>query len=221
MRHLRRRTLMFSLLVLASAPAGIAAVARGAEAEPAIGQPAPPFSVKDADGKARSLAEFKGKVVVLEWTNDGCPYVRKHYETGAMQALQRDAARQGVVWLTVISSAPGKQGYLDPAGVKAWKASTGAAPAAVLLDAAGTMGRAYGARTTPHMFVVDKAGKLAYMGGADDRATPFGGDKAKAEAEIKQAKPYVRLALADVLAGRPVATPVTRPYGCSVKYQGS
>lgn len=221
MRQLRRRSLMLGLLVLASATTVVAPFARSAEAEPAIGQPAPAFSVKDADGRIRTLAEFKGKVVVLEWTNDGCPYVRKHYETGAMQALQKDAARQGVVWLTVISSAPGKQGYLDGAGVKAWKASTGAVPADVLLDPAGAMGHAYGARTTPHMFVIDKTGKLAYMGGADDRATPFGGDKAKAEADIKQAKPYVKLALADVLAGRPVATPVSRPYGCSVKYQGS
>lgn len=198
-------------LVLSASVAFSFAFAAGAQAAPAVGQPAPAFSVKDADGKTRSLSEFKGKTVVLEWTNEGCPYVQKHYKSGNMQGLQKQAAADGVVWLTVVSSAPGTQGYLDGAKAKAWKANHKAASNALLLDASGAVGKAYDARTTPHMYVVDKGGKLVYMGGIDDKPT------ASADS-LNGAKNYVAAALADVKAGRAVAQPVTKPYGCSVKY---
>ena len=148
-----------ALLPTASAPA---------QAAPAVGQPAPAFTAVDADGKTRSLSEFKGKTVVLEWTNNGCPYVKKHYDSGSMQKLQGAAAQDGVVWLSVISSAPGQQGYLKPADVKTWKASTKAAPASVLLDPAGKIGRAYDAKTTPHIYVIDAGGVVRYQGAIDD-----------------------------------------------------
>lgn len=191
---------------------GLAAIIAGpAAAQPQLGQPAPAFSAVDADGRTRTLAEFRGRTVVLEWTNNGCPYVGKHYNSGAMQRLQRQAAKDGVVWLTVISSAPGMQGHLTPAQAKLWKAKVKAAPAAVLLDADGRVGRAYDAKATPHMFVVDGAGRVAYMGGIDDRPS-------SEPASLKGAKNYVAAALADLKAGRPVAQAVTRPYGCGVKY---
>lgn len=187
------------------------ALATPAAAAPVIGQPAPAFTAVDGDGRARSLSEFKGKTVVLEWTNGGCPYVQKHYGAGAMQSLQASAAKDGVVWLTVVSSAPGKQGYLAPADAKTWKADTGAASTAVLLDPAGKVGKAYDARTTPHMYVVNPAGRLVYMGGVDDKPTAD-------PSSLKGAKNYVVAALGDVKAGRAVAVPVSKPYGCSVKY---
>lgn len=182
-------------------------------AAPAIGQPAPAFSATDADGKTRSLADFTGKTVVLEWTNEGCPYVGKHYKSGSMQKLQKSATADGVVWLTVVSSAPGAQGYLTPEAAKGWKSRHEAGSTALLLDPSGKVGKAYGARTTPDMYVVDKTGKLVYMGGIDDKpvADP---------ASLKGANNYVADALADLKAGRPVATPVTKSYGCSVKYAG-
>lgn len=182
-----------------------------AQAAPALGQPAPAFKATDAAGRTRSLAEFRGKTVVLEWTNNGCPYVQKHYNSGHMQGLQREAARDGVVWLSIVSSAPGMQGYLKPNEAKAWKARVGAASSDVLLDPTGVVGRAYDARTTPHMFIIDKAGKVAYMGGIDDQPTPD-------PDSLRIARNYVTAALADVKAGRPVAEAATRPYGCSVKY---
>ena len=187
------------------------AIAAPAAAAPVIGQPAPAFTALDADGRTRSLSEFRGKTVVLEWTNAGCPYVQKHYKSGAMQALQKRAVADGVVWLTVISSAPGKQGHVAGADAKAWKASNNAGFTALLLDPAGKVGKAYDARTTPHMYVVDKAGKLAYMGGIDDKPTAD-------PSSLRGAKNYVTAALADIKAGRPVATAVSKPYGCSVKY---
>ena len=182
-----------------------------AAAAPVVGKAAPAFSAVDAQGKTRSLAEFKGKTVVLEWTNEGCPYVQKHYGSGAMQALQRKAAADGVVWLTLVSSAPGKQGYLDAGAAKAWKTKQKAAYSALLLDPKGEVGRAYEAKTTPHMYIVDPAGTLVYMGGIDDKPTPD-------PASLKGARNYVTAALADLKAGRPVAEAATRPYGCSVKY---
>ena len=194
--------------------AAAAVIAAPAAAAPVLNQPAPAFTVADADGKSRSLAEFRGKTVVLEWTNNGCPYVQKHYNSGHMQGLQKEATAEGVVWLTIISSAPGFQGYLTPPQAKAWKAKAGAHSSDVLLDPKGTVGRAYAARTTPHMFVIDRTGKLVYMGGIDDQATTD-------PDSLKTAKNYVTAALADVQAGRPVATAVTRPYGCSVKYSSA
>ncbi len=197
-------------LGLTAAAALLTATGAAAQAAPVIGQPAPGFSAKDADGATRSLAQYRGKTVVLEWTNHECPYVKKHYG-GAMQALQRDATRDGVVWLSVVSSAPGQQGHVSGAQARQLVAARKAAPTAVLLDADGRLGRLYGAKTTPHMFVIDPQGRLAYAGGIDDIPT------AKPE-DLARAKPLVRLALADVKAGRKVATPVSRPYGCAVKY---
>lgn len=196
---------------LAFAAALTLAAAGPALAAPAIGQPAPAFTIKDGAGQTRSLSEFKGKTVVLEWTNAGCPYVQKHYESGNMQGLQKSATKDGVVWLTLVSSAPGKQGYVSPAEARTWKATTGAASTAVLLDPSGQVGHAYEAKTTPHMYVVNSAGKLVYMGGIDDRPTAD-------PASLKGATNYIAAALSDVKAGRPVAKAVSKPYGCTIKY---
>lgn len=200
--------------LMALAAAGAVAWASPAAAAPVLGQPAPALQAVDADGRTRSLAEFKGKTVVLEWTNNGCPYVRKHYDSGNMQGLQKQATKDGVVWLTVISSAPGTQGHMTGAQAKAWKAKEGAASTAVLLDPTGVVGRAYDAKTTPHMYVVDKAGTLVYMGGIDDKASAD-------PATLKTATNYVKAALSDVKSGRAVAQAATRPYGCSVKYSSA
>ena len=187
------------------------ALAAPALAAPAIGQPAPAFTIKDGAGKTRSLAEFKGQTVVLEWTNAGCPYVQKHYESGNMQGLQKAATQDGVVWLTLISSAPGKQGYVSSDEAKTWRTATGAGATALLLDPAGRVGRTYQAKVTPHMYVVNAAGTLVYMGGIDDKPSAD-------PASLKGAKNYVAAALADLSAGRPVANTVSRPYGCTIKY---
>ncbi len=183
----------------------------GVLAKPEVGAPAPAFTGTDTTGHSWSLGDLQGKTVVLEWTNHDCPYVRKHYGSGNMQALQREATEDGALWLTVISSAPGKQGHVSPAEADALTKRRGAAPTAVLFDPDGTIGRAYGARTTPHLYVVDGSGILVYMGGIDDRPTTD-------PADIEGAANYVRAALADLSAGKPVSQPVTRPYGCSVKY---
>ena len=203
----RRHLMLAAAAALATAAGG--AVAQGAG--PVIGQPAPNFSAPDADGTTRSLNQYRGKTVVLEWTNADCPYVKKHY-TGAMQALQRDATRDGVVWLSIVSSAPGEQGHVNGAQAKQLTASRNASPTAVLLDPSGAVGRLYGAKTTPHMFVINPQGRLVYAGGIDDVPTN------KAE-DLARAKPLVRLALADMKAGRAVAIPSSRPYGCAVKYK--
>jgi peroxiredoxin len=189
----------------------LAALAAPARAAPEIDAPAPAFSAADETGKLRALADFKGKVVVLEWTSDACPYSHKHYDSGNMQRLQKTATRDGVVWLTVITDAPGSAGYMSPEQVRRWKRKVGSHATAVLIDADARVARAYEAKTTPHMFVVDRAGRLAYMGGIDDR--PY-----VDPASLKGATNYVALALADLKARRPIAHPVTRPYGCSVKY---
>jgi hypothetical protein len=177
-----------------------------------VNHPAPAFTAQDADGKAVSLAGLRGKTVVLEWTNNGCPFVGHMYASGVMQRLQRQAAANGVVWLTVISSAPGKQGYLTPPGVKAWKAGAGAAPADVLLDPGGALGHLYDARTTPDMFVIDPAGKLVYAGAIDDHVSTD-------PADARTANNYVVMALQALKAGKPVSPAVTKSYGCTVKYQ--
>ena len=195
-----RTSLMFCLALCASA-------AQAAS----VGQPAPAFSATDASGKAVSLADFKGKTVVLEWVNPECPYVRKHYDSANMQATQKAAGAKGVVWLSVNSTHAGHEDFKKPAEMLAWAQKQGAAPSATLMDGEGKIGRSYGARTTPHLYVIDAKGLLAYVGGIDDKpsANP---------ADVKGAKNYVNAALADVLAGKPVAQPVTRAYGCSVKY---
>ena len=187
--------------------AALLAVSTGATAALQIGQPAPAFTAVDTAGTTHSLSDFLGKVVVLEWTNHDCPFVKAHYDAGNMQAQQRDATADGVVWLSVISSAPGKQGHVSPAKADELTASRNAAPTAVLLDEDGEMGRAYKARTTPHMYVIDAEGKLAYMGGIDSGPS-----------NIDTATQYVPAALANVMAGKPADPSVTRPYGCSVKY---
>jgi peroxiredoxin len=196
-------TLMAGLLMTATA-----------HAAPEIGKPAPDFSATDSNGKTVRLSDFKGKTVVLEWTNDGCPYVQKHYSSNNMQSLQKEETAKGIVWLTLISSAPGEQGYATGDEANKLTASRGAAPTAVLLDSEGKVGRLYSARTTPHMFVVTPDGTLAYMGGIDNKPTAN-------PADIATAKNYVRAALDSLAAGKPVADAVTRPYGCSVKYKYS
>jgi len=175
------------------------------------GSPAPDFTVTDTGGKPVALSSFRGKHVVLEWTNHDCPYVRKHYSTETMQKLQRDATSEGVVWLTVISSAPGQQGHVEALEADKLTADRKAAPTAVLLDTDGKVGRLYGATTTPHMYVIDKTGALTYMGAIDDKPST-------SVDTIKSARPYVREALAALRDGKPVPTASTRPYGCSVKY---
>ena len=190
---------------------GALLVPKVAAAAPQIGQPAPAFTSTDSKGASVSLNQYRGKTVVLEWTNADCPYTRKHYTSGNMQGVQALAQKNGVVWLTVISSAPGKQGYVNGPAADALTTSRGASPTAVLLDPSGTVGRLYGAKTTPHMFVIDKNGTLQYMGGIDSLATAEVDD-------IPKAEPYLKEAMLAVTQGAPVAHPVTKPYGCAVKY---
>src|SRR3989441_10941562 len=180
-------------------------------AVPKTGVAAPVFTATDTSGKAVSLGDQRGKLVVLEWTNHDCPYVRKHYDTGNMQTLQKEATGQGAVWLTIISSAPGTQGYVNPREADELTTTRKAAPTAVLLDPTGVVGKMYGATNTPHMYVIDKAGTLMYAGAIDDRPTTRRGD-------VQVAHNYVREAWQAVAAGQPVKTPVTRAYGCTVKY---
>lgn len=176
-----------------------------------IGQTAPAFTVKDIDGKEQSPAQYKGKIVVLEWNNPRCPFVRKHYGSGNMQSLQEYALGKGVVWLTINSSAPGKEGYMDATAAKAKIAETGAHETAYILDPEGALGKLYGAKATPHMFVIDASGKLAYEGAIDNTPTPD-------PADVKTADNYVKDAINALLAGKKVAVAQTRAYGCSVKY---
>lgn len=180
-----------------------------------IGQPAPAFELKDTSGKTVKLADFKGKHVVLEWVNPGCPFVVKHYGSQNMQGLQKTYTARDVVWLSVNSTAKSASDYLEPAAlntklVKDW----GAAPTAVLMDESGKVGRAYAAKTTPHMYVIDPAGKLVYAGGIDDKRTSN-------PADVKTANNFVKAALTESMAGKPVSTPTATPYGCSVKYDAS
>jgi hypothetical protein len=178
---------------------------------PGIGRAAPEFTAVDSQGNTRRLSDFHGKVVVLEWTNDGCPFTRKHYKSGNMQSLQALAYKNDVIWFTVISSAVGKQGYVTGPGADELTRTRGASPTAVLLDPTGTVGRLYHAKTTPHLFVIDRNGALQYMGGIDSIDTVDISDIGKAE-------PYAKEAMLAVVQGQPVPHPVTRPYGCSVKY---
>ena len=207
---LSRRLFLAGSSLVALAPAGIA-LPRAAWAAARVGEPAPTFSINDTSGKSVSLADQRGKIVVLEWTNHECPYVRKHYESGNMQALQKETVAQGVVWLTVISSAPGTQGYVTAKEADELTSTRKAGPTAVLFDSTGTVGKAYGATNTPHMYVIDKTGTLMYAGAIDDRPT-------SRKSDVPGAHNYVRAALQSVAAGQPVKTPVTRAYGCTVKY---
>lgn len=178
---------------------------------PDIGKPAPLFTAVDSNGKTWSLADLKGKVVVIETTNDGCPYVRKHYNAKNMQDQQREAAAKGVVWLTSASSAKGEQGHVTAEQANALIKSWDAAPAAVLLDPESKIARAYGATVTPHMYIIDANGVLVYKGGIDSIPS-------SSVADVPKAKQYVRVALGEVLAGKPVTESSTRAYGCTLKY---
>jgi peroxiredoxin len=193
-----------ALLLLIGMPAMVMA-----DAVP--GKPAPPFEVKDARGHVQKLSDYQGKWLVLEWFNKDCPYVRKHYGSGSMQGLQQRYATQGVAWLSVISSAPGKQGYVEPVEALDTVKTTKSAAFQVLLDPSGTMGKAYGAKTTPHIFVIDPMGTVVYAGGIDDN------DSAN-PAVIPTSKNYVSAALDAALAGQKVVTASARPYGCHVQY---
>jgi len=176
-----------------------------------VGQPAPAFTATDTSGKTVSLADFKGKHVVLEWTNPGCPFVVKHYGSGNMQGTQKEATAKGVVWLTINSTAADAGDYKAPAAMGAWMNEQKAAATSTLMDADGKLGRAYGARTTPHMYVIDPAGKLVYAGAIDSKSTAN-------PADIASASNHVKVALGETLAGKPVSLASTRPYGCAVKY---
>jgi peroxiredoxin len=190
----------------------VAATAIGASADATVGAPAPALTLKDTHGKPHSLADYKGKYVVLEWTNFSCPFVRKHYDTGNMQATQRKALDKGAVWLSVNSSAEGKEGNLSPDEWNKALIKEKSAATAVLLDPDGTVGKAYGAKTTPHMFVIDPSGKLIYKGAIDDKPTTDKDD-------VKGAKNYVLTALDEAMGGKPVSTPSTTSYGCGIKYK--
>ena len=183
----------------------------GAFAAVTVGSAAPDFSLPDANGKTQTLSQYKGKTVVLEWNNPGCPFVQKHYSSGNIPKQQADATKDGVVWLTINSGAAGKQGALDAKGAQAFVAQYQAAPSAYLFDGDGKVGHMYGAKTTPHMYVIDAAGTLRYMGGIDSIASTDKEDLAKATQ-------YVPLALAELKAGKPVSVATSQPYGCSVKY---
>lgn len=193
------------------APALALAATTLAFAQVRAGEAAPDFHGTDSNGKPQSLSQYKGKYVVLEWANKGCPFEQKHYNSGNMEKLQKQWTGKGVVWLSIISSAPGEQGYVSPAEENAYLAQKHAAPTAAILDASGQIGHLYGAKTTPHMFVIDPAGKLIYQGALDDQPTPD-------PASLQGAKNYVSTALNEAMAGKPITTPQTRSYGCSVKY---
>ena len=188
------------------------ALASSALAGPEIGQPAPDFTAVDTQGQSHSLSDFAGQTVVLEWTNHDCPFVVKHYEPGNMQMQQRTARDEhDAVWLTIISSRAGEQGHVSAEEADELTASRDAAPTAVLLDESGDMGRAYDARVTPHMYIIDADGILVYMGGIDSNPSANSND-------IADATQYVMVALEEMAAGEPISNPVTRPYGCTIKY---
>ncbi len=186
-------------------------VAASAAAQAVVGQAAPAFALNDTQGRAVKLADFKGKHVVLEWVNPGCPYVRKHYDSGNMPATQKAARGKDVVWLAINSTALEHRDYLKPGELEAWLKSKDSAMTATLMDADGKAGRAYGARTTPHMYVIDPTGKLVYAGAIDSIPSANAAD-------IKGATHYVNQALGESLAGKAVSKPTSQAYGCSVKY---
>jgi len=187
------------------------APALDAHAAAIVGSSAPPLELRDADGKNVRLDAYKGKFVVLEWVNRQCPFVRKHYGSGNMQALQKKYTEKGVVWLSICSSAPGKQGYVKGPEAKEWMAEEKAAPTDFLLDPKGKVGKAYGAKTTPHIFVIDPKGKVVYNGAIDDKPSTDRED-------IETARNYLALALDASLEGKKVEVAATQPYGCTVKY---
>jgi peroxiredoxin len=181
------------------------------QAEAVVGKPAPAFTLKSDRDQTVELSQYRGKFVVLEWINHGCPFVKKHYDSGNMQKLQKSYEEKGVIWLSICSSAPGQQGNMTATEWVKTTAEKKAAPTAVLLDADGKVGRSYGAKTTPHLFVINPGGDIIYAGAIDSISSAD-------PADIAQAKNYVQVALDEALAGKPVTTSSTRPYGCSVKY---
>ena len=183
-----------------------------AAAAPTVGQQAPDFVAVDTTGAKHKLSDFAGKFVVLEWTNPGCPFVRKHYGSGNMPATQKAATDKGVVWLAINSTERAATDYLKPDALDAWMKSQKAAPTAVLMDEDGLIGQVYGARTTPHIFIIDPKGTLVYAGGIDSIASARVDD-------IKTATNYVNQALGEAFGGRPISAATTRPYGCSIKYK--
>lgn len=214
----RSRSLVLSLTMKSIISRFFAAVALAAaflviplNAAVTVGKPAPDFTLTDIDGQRRSLAEFKGKTVVLEWVNPECPIVTKHYESGNMPATQKAAVGDGVIWLSINSGRPKAQGDFEPAAVKAWLQQTGAKPTAYMRDQDGKVGRLFSAKTTPHMFVINKEGVLVYAGAIDSIRS---GDRD----DIPKATNYIVAALSSIKAGLPVANPTTQPYGCAVKY---
>jgi len=199
-----------TFVAAATACAALLALPLGAQAA-TVGQPAPDFTLTDTRGKPVKLSDFKGKHVVLEWTNPGCPYVVKHYGSQNMQALQKESTAKGVVWLSISSTAQGHYDYLAPAALNSKYSGWGSAATAMLMDDSGSAGRAYAARTTPHMYIVDAKGVLVYAGGIDDK-------RSANQDDVKTAKNFVRVALSESMAGKPVSTPTAAAYGCSVKY---
>ena len=206
---MQRRPFITGLAALGSA----ALLPRLAQAAASVGQPAPDFSLTDTSGKTVQLSQFRGKPVVLEWNNPGCPFVRKHYD-GNMQVLHKEFTAKGVVWLAVNSTETRSSDYLEPAQLARWMRDKGASPTATLMDADGKVGAAFGARVTPHMYIVNAQGLLVYAGGIDSipSARP---------ADIEKATNYVRQGLNELLAGKPVSTATTQPYGCSIKYKSA
>lgn len=198
--------------IAAIALAALACYPLHARAQLAIGAEAPDFTLTDINGASHSLSDYRGKLVILEWVSHGCPFVKNQYGTGNMQALQREAAEKGYVWLSICSSAEGKQGYLTAEEWPRVNAEKKSAAAAVLLDEDGDVGHLYRAKTTPHMYIINEQGVLLYQGGIDSIPSTSPED-------IPRAKNYVRAALADIEAGRPVQTPEARPYGCAVRYK--
>jgi peroxiredoxin len=193
------------------AAAACTAIAAPIAAEPGIGAAAPNFRAYDMTGKIVDLSQYRGRFVVLEWNNPGCPFVKKHYESGNMQKTQAAAVAQGAVWLTINSGAPGKQGHMSGPEAQKFVAAQGAKPSAYLLDPNGLIGKGYGAKTTPHIYVIDPRGRLAYNGAIDDKPSSDKGD-------IAGARNHVLAALGELRAGKPVSVPESRPYGCTVKY---
>ncbi len=210
------RAAVRKLTVVALAAIGAFAAERATAVLPApaarVGEPAPAFSAPDINGRTVRLGDYTGKTVVLEWTNDGCPFVGKHYDSGNMQSLRRKYTASEVAWLTIASSAPGEEGYVTPAQARADLTRWRAAPTDLLLDPDGAVGRLYDARATPHMVVIDRAGRLVYMGAIDDKPSTR-------LADVKTAHNYVAAALDALAAGQPVAIASTRAYGCSIKYK--
>lgn len=207
-----QRLLFTGFTVASLAVVGLATAAHAQETPYKLGTTIPAsLTFTDQNGKVHTFSEFRGKPVVLEWTNPGCPFVRKHYDSGNMQKVQAESVAKGATWIAVFSSAPGKQGYLDPKTAAATVQKTGFKGTFAAEDGAGTLGKAFGAETSPHMFVLDGSGKLVYMG-AIDNIPSFSAD------DIAKADNYVTKALDETLAGKPVTTAQTKSYGCSVKY---